>query len=128
VQNDTNAQTVAIDIAEHINNDVADAQDNLLLAKITWGHHTSASWRPDPNFAVGDFVMLSTANQCHEYNKKGEYCMVKFFPCWDGLYKIVDKHFEASTYKLDLPNNAHLVFHVSELKKFSPNDNDLFPS
>ena len=35
---------------------VADAQDNLWLAKITQAHHASNTHSPNPLFATGDYV------------------------------------------------------------------------
>ena len=52
---------------ERINNDVAEAQDNLLLTKISQSHYVDASWAPDPNYKIGNFIMLSTKHHQHEY-------------------------------------------------------------
>jgi hypothetical protein len=108
--------------------DVADACDNLLIAKITQSHHTAQHRGPDPDFKIGDLVMLSTANWRYEYKKKGEKRTAKFFPHWDGPYKITNKHPEASTYTLNTNSKIFPVFHASELKRCPPNDNSLFPS
>jgi hypothetical protein len=68
-------------IIELLTNDVAEAKDNLLLAKITQAHHTDKLRPPDPEYQVGDLVMLSTANHRHEYKKCGEWSMYcKIFP------------------------------------------------
>ena len=100
----------------------------LLLTKITQAFHASATRPPDPMYKNDDLVMLSTVNQRHEYKKKGEKHSTKFFPRWDGPYRITDTHPEASTYTLDIKTNAYPVYHVSLLKPHHANDNELFPS
>ena len=74
------AALTATTIIQQLENDVAQARDNLLLAKITQSHHASANCAPDPEFKINDLVMLSTANRRHEYKKKGEKRTAKFFP------------------------------------------------
>ena len=39
---------------------VADAHDNLLLAKISQTHHTNQSQNPDPIFPIGNMVQTPT--------------------------------------------------------------------
>ncbi|KIM75527.1 hypothetical protein PILCRDRAFT_41199, partial [Piloderma croceum F 1598] len=57
------AAETATTIIDQLKNDVA---------KITQVHHSSGSHAPDPLFHVDDLVMLSTANRCHKYKKKGK--------------------------------------------------------
>jgi hypothetical protein len=122
------AGNAASDIIRRLTDDVAEARDNLLLTKITQAYHTSASRAPDPMYNKGDMVMLSTANRRHEYKKKGEKRSAKFFPRWDGPYRIINSHPEASTYTLDIRTNTYPVYHTAQLKKHHANDNNLFPS
>lgn len=122
------AAKLATNLLNQLANDVTEAQDNLLQAKISQAHHADTSRRPDPHYEVNDLVMLSTANRRHEYKKKGEKRTAKFFPRWDGPYRITHVHPEASTYTLDIPTNAFPVYHVSELKTHHANDPLLFPS
>jgi hypothetical protein len=72
--------------------------------------------------------MLSTFNHWHEYKKAGKQQTAKFFPRWDGPYRIIKLHLEASTYTLDICSNAFPVYHASELKPHHTNDPILFPS
>ena len=109
-------------------NNVADAHDSLLLAKISQMYHVNQSRNPDPIFLISDRVMLSTTNHHHTYKKKGKKCVTKFFPWWDGLYKITDSFPKASMYTLQTGTTIHPVFHVSQLKHYIPNDPVLFPS
>jgi RNase H-like domain found in reverse transcriptase/Integrase zinc binding domain len=122
------AALTATTIIQQLENDVAQARDNLLLAKITQSHHASANHAPDPEFKINDLVMLSTANRRHEYKKKGEKRTVKFFPRWDGPFRVTASHPEASTYMLDIPTNQFPTYHTSELKPHHANDGSLFPS
>jgi hypothetical protein len=74
--------------------------------------------------------MLSTLHRRQEYKKKGEKRAAKFFPRYDGPYRITDAHVETSNYTLELPNspNTYPTYHTSELKAFLPNNSTLFPS
>jgi hypothetical protein len=54
--------------------------------------------------------------------------VAKFFPQWDGPYRITDVHPEVSTYTLDIATNAYPIYHASKLKKYLTNDDVLFPS
>jgi hypothetical protein len=122
------AALTATSIIQQLENDVAQARDNLLLVKITQSHHASANRTPDPEFKINDLVMLSTANRRHEYKKKGEKQTAKFFPQWDGPFRVTASHPEASTYTLDIPTNQFPNYHTSELKPHHANDGSLFPS
>jgi Integrase zinc binding domain len=57
------AGVTATSLIEQLQDDVTQARDNLLLAKITQSHHASANRAPDPAYKVNDLVMLSTANR-----------------------------------------------------------------
>jgi Chromo (CHRromatin Organisation MOdifier) domain len=109
--------------------DVAEAKDNLLLAKIFQTHHANIHRSPEPPFQVGDKVMLSTLHRRQEFKKKGEKRAAKFFPRYDGPYNIIDEHSATSNYTLELPNNPNTypTYHASELKNFVANDPVLFP-
>jgi hypothetical protein len=76
---------------------------------------------------INNMVMLSTKNWRQEFNQKGEKHMAKFFPQWDGPYRISNCHQLASTYTLDIKYHTYPVFHASELKPWHANDNSLFP-
>jgi hypothetical protein len=115
---------------ERINEDVAEAWDNLVLAKIGQADAANRRRGKDEVFAVGDSVMLSTLHRRQEYKSKHSKRVAKFFPRFDGPYTITKAHLEFSTYTLSLPNSPLIfpTFHVSQLKRFVPNDPDLFPS
>jgi hypothetical protein len=114
---------------DQIDLDVAEARDNLLMAKVAQAHAANTKHRPDFNFEEGDCVMLSTFHRRQEYKRKGERRVAKFFPRFDGPYTITNAHPETSSYTLDMPNSCIFpTFHVSELKPFVENDPILFPS
>lgn len=51
-------------------------------------------------------------------------------PRFDGPYEIIHAFPERSTYTLLMPNSPDVfpTFHTSQLRRFTPNDGDLFPS
>jgi hypothetical protein len=119
----------ACNLIQMIQTDVAEAKDNLLLAKIFQAHHSNIHRAPEPPFRIGDKVMLSTLHRRQEFKKKGEKWAAKFFPRYDGPYNIINEHAATSNYTLELPNNANTypTYHSSKLKSFLPNDPILFP-
>jgi hypothetical protein len=96
----------ALTLIEHINMNITEAQDNLLVAKLSTAHHQ------------------------HEYVQAKSGRVTKFMPCCDGPFTITKANLSKSTYTLGLPNelNRFPPFHSSLLRHFVPNDNDLFPS
>jgi len=122
------AVIVAADIINKLQNNVSEACDNLLYAKIQQSHHSCVTSSPDTKYKLNDMVMLLTTNRRREYKKKGEKRTTKFFPHWDGPFHVTDVHPEASTYTLDIPTNAYPVYHASELKLHLANNPLLFPN
>ena len=120
----------AREIIENVQTDVSDARDNLIVAKISQSHFANASRSDTPAYKIGDKVMLSTLNRRKEYKNKDQRRADKFMPRYDGPYKIIDVHHDASTATLDMPNAPNLfpTFHTSNLKKWLPNDDIKYPS
>jgi hypothetical protein len=118
------------EIVDNLHTDVADARDNLLLAKISQSHFTNPRRKDDTTFKVGDKVMLSTLHRQKQYKSKGQNRCAKFMPRYDGSYQIIDIHHDASTVTLDMPNapNLFLTFHISNIKSWHANDDSKFPS
>jgi hypothetical protein len=79
-------------------------------------------------YKKNDLVMLSMINWRHKYKKKGDKHSAKFFPRWDGPFCITDMHPKALMYTLNIKSNMYPVYHVSLLKPYHANDNELFPS
>ncbi|KIM35807.1 hypothetical protein M413DRAFT_39809, partial [Hebeloma cylindrosporum] len=67
----------AREVIERVRNDIADAKDNLLVAKIAQAHHANEHRNDDPNYKVGDLVMLSTLNRRREHKQKGQKRVAK---------------------------------------------------
>ena len=120
------AASAAENIINRINEDVADAKDNLLQAKLYQASAANASRGPEVAHKVGDKVMLSTFHRRREYKQKGDGRAAKFFPRWDGPYTITKSHPESSSYTLD--NNNPYPYYASELKPYHENDATLFPN
>lgn len=120
----------AANIIERLVLDVSEAQDNLCAAKVAQTHFANADCGPEIAYKVEDWVMLSTLHQWNEYKKKGEFRAAKFFPRWDGPYRVTDCHPQASTYTLYVPQSStdYHVYHASELKPHVANNHSLFPS
>ncbi|KAF7783245.1 hypothetical protein Agabi119p4_2621 [Agaricus bisporus var. burnettii] len=110
--------------------DVFEAKDNLLAAKVVQAYYANDYRADDPGFKVGDRVLLNTTNRRREYMHKGSGRAAKFMPRFDGPFQIVKAHPESSSYTLSLPPSAtfHPTFHVSQLRRFIPNDDTAFPS
>lgn len=122
----------AKEIIERVALDVANARDNLLLAKISQAHQANKKQVDGVDYAVGDKVMLSTLNRCREYKADREsprQRVAKFMPRFDGLYLVTDVNNEASTITLDMPNapNVFPTFHSSLVKPFCENNNKKYP-
>ena len=119
----------ALSFIEDLRLCLADTSDSLFAAKLSQALHANTSHGPDPDFKVGNKVLLSTENRRCEYTQKKEGHVAKFMPRYDRLYTIVKAFPESSMYTLHLLASSHVFpsFHVSLLKKFNINDPDLFP-
>src|SRR5690606_33208465 len=77
----------------------------------------------DENFKQGDLVLLSTENLPF----KSTTNIRKFRERFIGPFKVIKKVTDV-TYKLDLPTSwaIHNTFHVSKLRRYISNDDELF--
>ena len=117
-------------LIDQINSDVAEAKDNLMLAKLFQADQANRRRGPEDAYKVDDMVMLSTTNRRKEYASTGSGRSAKLFPRHDGPYRVVEAHPSTSTYRLDIPNAPHnscFTFHASQLKRYVPNDQEKFP-
>ena len=124
------ALTPSVKLLDQFSNDVAEAKDNLMLAKVFQADQANRYRGPEEVYKVDDLVMLSTANRRKEYASAGDGRSAKLFPRRDGPYRVVESFPQTSTYRLEVPNappNFCFTFHASQLKRFVPNDPDLFP-
>jgi hypothetical protein len=67
-------------VISQIRNNVLEAQDNLLQAKVSQEHYANSHHGAKFVYQVGDMVMLSTFDHRWEYHKAGEKRSAKFFP------------------------------------------------
>jgi hypothetical protein len=122
--------TDATELLESIALTTAEAQDNLLTAKVNQADSTNHHHTPEFPFKVRDKAFLSTEHRRREYVQNKSGCMAKFMPRFDGPFKITRAHPETSDYSLKLPNepNRFPIFHSSLLRPHILNDNELFES
>lgn len=107
-----------------------EAQDNLLTSKIKQAHQENQHCQMSFPFKIWQRVILSTTNRWCVYKSGDKPCAAKFMLCLDGPYPIMATNEWHSTVMLALPNQLRLfpVFHLSEVKPFHKNDNNLFPT
>jgi hypothetical protein len=123
-------EITAAEVVQRLATDTLTAQDNLQQAKIQQAAQANKSRRPDPLYAVGARVRLSTANRRRVFKKAGEKRVAKFMPRYDGPYIVTRVHRDASTVTIEMPNapNTYATFHTSQILPFHDNDKELFPS
>ncbi len=120
----------AAELIEKLLLDTQTAADNLIRAKVDQAHqancHRSADFCP----IVGDRVLLNMFHRHRDYAQGGSGRVAKFMPHYDGPYLVTHANPDLLSYTLDIPNSPARfnTFHISELRKFIPNDKDLFPS
>jgi hypothetical protein len=120
----------AAKLIEQVKTDVAEAKDNLMLAKLFQADQANRRRGPEDVYGIGDMVMLSTSNRRKEYATTGSGRSAKLFPRHDGPYRVSEAFPRTSTYRLDIPNapsNFCLTFHASQLKRYVYNNQVLFP-
>jgi hypothetical protein len=130
---DTTATTVPA-VTEHLDRiveSVAIARDNQLTAKTLQTKYANRSRRADPEHAVGEMVMLDSRNIRRRIKGKGK--SAKLYPRYLGPFKVIKARPETSNYQLELLpateySSIYPVFHAKLLRKYIPNDPELFPS
>src|SRR5205814_10581802 len=121
---DTKVPAVS-EFIERINESVAIAKDNHLAAKTVQAHNANKNRRPEPEYKVGDKVMLDSTNIRNRIKKNGR--SAKFYSRFLGPFKIIEAKPESSNYKLELLpavefESIHPVFHAKLLRPFVAND------
>lgn len=97
-------ETSVHEIIQKLQNNILEAQDNLLCAKFSQSVEANKHHSLTFPFVIGSCVQLMTLHQCNEYKAKGEKRVAKIMPCYDELYTIVDTDERHSTITLELPN------------------------
>jgi hypothetical protein len=119
----------AEEVIKRLEEDVKEAQDNMLRAKISQALAANISRSDKFPFQVGEKALLSTLNRRREYKSKGQKRVAKFMPRYDGPYPVTRVSEEHSTVTLDLPNKRTFpTFHTCHVVPFQKNDAELFPS
>ena len=122
--------TSARDIIEHIQTDVADAKDNLLLAKITQSAQANKHRTTAFPYKVGDWVWIDTDNRRREFKDNSKGRTAKLMPRYDGPFSITAINPQASTITVRWPTNSRLfpTFHIRHTKPYHENDNLRYPT
>jgi len=120
----------AHEVINKLHEDVAEAQDSLLHAKITQAIESNKDCSLNFPFPIGSHIWLTTLHQCNEYKAKGEKHVAKFMLHCDSPYTIVNTNEKHSTVTIELPNSPNIfpTFHTSEVLPFIECDTNLFPS
>jgi hypothetical protein len=107
-----------------------EAKDTLLKAKVSQASQVNTHRTVTFPFKVGDRVMRSTLHRRREYKSNKMHRTAKFMPHFDGPYVIITTDKAHSTVTLDLPDNPRTfpIFHTSEVRLFTENDDNLFPN
>jgi hypothetical protein len=126
----TTEEERARELIKRLQLDMLEAQDNLLKAKVSQAVYANLTRGIDHKLDIGDRVMLSTKNRRQQYTAKGEKCVAKFMPRFDGPYTVTDTNCDMSTVTLNLPPTSRVypTFHTSEVFPYNENDCSLFPS
>jgi len=108
----------AQDFWDRMQTDLSAAKDLLEQAQERQARYANTK-RADAEFAVGDQVLLSTAN----LRLRTDGPAGKFNPRWCGPFEILERIGKVA-YKLELPSTmrVHPVFHVSLLKTYHSSD------
>ena len=105
-------------------------KDNLLLSKIIQGVQKNKHQSAEIHYRIGNQVMLSMFYCWQEYLHKGQNCVAKFMPRFDGPLTATNTFPTCSIYTITMPNfpETYPSFHAFLLKPFILNDLNLFPS
>ncbi|THH11766.1 hypothetical protein EW146_g7926 [Bondarzewia mesenterica] len=127
---DNNSAKSATQTIQRILADAQEAHDNLLNAKLSQADSANRRRAAEPQFSIGDRVLLSTFHRRRDYQAQDKSRIAKFMPRFDGPYKVIHAHPECSTYTLDLPDNTNTfsTFHASLLRPFHNNNDSAYPS
>ena len=116
------------DFAEQALQNLADAHDAIIEARVFQTRKANEHRRDDPELHKGSLVYLSTKNLNLPKGRARKIC-----PKFVGPYKVLEAWPEESKYELELPTalqNRRIVptFHVSLLRPYNAHDDALFPN
>jgi hypothetical protein len=121
----SNNNPAASDFIQTLSEDLKTAKKNILEAQSRQAKYSNRS-RREVEFQIGEQVLLSTVD--HKLRSFSGISQ-KLLPKFVGPFKIIQV-VSPVAYKLELPETMkiHPVFHVSKLRKYVSNDDELFPS
>jgi len=119
----------ALRVLKQLDDDVREAKDNLLEAKVSQATHLNRHCGKEVTYMEKDHVMLSTLHWRREYLQKDNKRVAKFMLRYDGPYTVEKAFPERSVYTLDMPNSPNLypTFHAALLLKYMPKNPSSFP-
>lgn len=112
------------------------ARDSMAAAKVRGAEQSNKKRGEEPEWEVGDLVMVDTKDrrarlkEGHGGGGVKTRRAAKFLPRWDGPYAITEVFPSQSQYRVQLSpeDKSHNMFHVEKLKAYVPNDPSFFPS
>jgi len=107
---------------------LADAHDAIIEARVFQADKANKKRGDEPNIAIGDLVYLSTKNLNMPKNRARKLC-----PKYIGPYKVSTAYPESSNYSLELPmalqgRRILQKFHVALLRPHHPSEDSRFPN
>lgn len=116
---------------DRITESIAITKDNHLAVKTTQAWYVNQSRWEEPQYKVGQLVILNSQNIWKWIKKGGR--SVKFYPRFLEPFKTIESWSATSNYKLELfPvvdfDSIHPVFHAKLLKPFVVNNPEAFPT
>ena len=120
------AALLVADREEHIN----EGRDLLAAAKVRQAQQSNAHRRAEPDWKIGDLVMIDTKDRHARFKTGGARRSAKLLPRYDGPYEILKAFPLQSKYTLRLSpgDKSFPTFHTEKLKLYVPNDTALFPT
>ncbi|RDB20552.1 Transposon Tf2-6 polyprotein [Hypsizygus marmoreus] len=114
--------------AERALQNLADAHDSIIEARVFQTRNANKVRRQGPNIKSGELVYLSTKNLNLPKGRARKLC-----PKFVGPYKVLKAYPETSTYRLELPTalqarRINPTFHISLLRPYYAASDALFPN
>ena len=114
--------------AETALQNLADAHDAIIEARVFQTKRTNACRAEEPRIVEGSLVYLSTKNLNLPKGRARKLC-----PKFVGPWKVLKTWPETSTYELELPTalrerRIHPIFHISLLRPYNASNDALFPN
>ncbi|SGZ34977.1 BQ5605_C074g12912 [Microbotryum silenes-dioicae] len=104
---------------------LAEVRDALAAAKVRQAEQVNQHRRPEPDIAVGDFIMVDTRDCCLHLKRD-----TASWPSSSIALRDTRLLPQSSNYTLQLSegDQSHPTFHVSKLRPYRANDPNLFPN